>query len=539
MTKFTQIDIYNYKSIKEAKLLYTKGIWVVKGNNNDVVFKSNGAGKSTVLEAIQQGLYNKNTKGTTIEETYNRNTKKAYRIVIEFFIGNDKYVVDNNRESNTYTITKNDKDISKKGINENIKEVQNLLGFDFTTFCALTYVSHSTITQLLDSFTSNNLMKLLLDFDSISLFEAKVKGSLSKSKSTVQFVLQENSQMESTAQLMSEFSYTDLTPMYKLKQEVNDKLLKDTMDIGIEDISKQLNDSNTAYNKVNSDIDIHIAKHIENKCPTCGQSTSTNGNITKALAEIELKELEAKQKELQIQILSLTIIYDEAADSLTKLRAEYKQKADMIDAKITIGEYKNKLYNDNKTTINSTNTKIAENKATLSKEYFNQDLYDIILKTIKSGKLHKDLLDNFTKILNLYIDDYMKYMSISYLNVKTKALKSTIEFVVYDSRSNNFVNMNTLSGGELTRVRIVVLMSMLKTIANITDMSTNILVLDEALDTLDKSAATDLSNLFQYLIDTEDKFIALVSHGEQLNEIDFTGTIRAIKDNNNTIIQQG
>lgn len=537
MTKFTKIKVQNYKSITEAELRYTKGVWNVEGDNNDAVFKSNGAGKSTILEAIQQGLFNKNSKGITIEDTYNRLTKRPYRITIYFTIDNDSYVVDNNREDNSYTITKNSIDISKKGINENIKEVQRIIGLDFSTFCAITYISHHTVLQMLDSFSSNNLMKLLLDFDSISNFELKVKDAFNKSKGNVQYLLQENSQLESTASLMAEFKYTDLTPLYKLKQDLNTQLFADTTRIGLDDIISKINTASNKLIEVDKKLSDAIAKRDSSVCPTCG--ATSNGNISKALLQIEISDLEAQQKELQLEILNLTIVQDEASDELTKIRNEYRTKLDSVDNQITIGEYKNRLYEDNKDTINGISTKLANNKVTLSNEYFNQDLYDTLLKTIKAGKLHKDLLENFTKILNTYIDDYMKYMSIGYLNVKTKALKSSIEFVVYDSRSASFVDINTLSGGELTRVRIVVLMSMLKTIATITSMSTNILILDEALDTLDKSASTDLSNLFQYLIDTEDKFIALVSHGEQLNEIDFTGVIKAVKINNSTTISQG
>lgn len=539
MIKFKKITIHNYKSIEKAELLYTKGVWVVKGNNNDAVFKSNGAGKSTVLEAIQQGLYNKNTKGITIEDTYNRNTNKGYRIIIEFSVDSDNYLIDNDRELSTIKIFKNSTDISKKGIAENLKEIQNIIGFDFTTFSALTYVSHQTVTQLLDTFTSSSLMKILLDFDSITEFESKVKDSLNKSKSSMQYLIQENTQMESTAQLMSEFIYTDLTNLYKRKQDLNDKLLAGTLSIGLDTLTSKMNAYSNKLIEVDKEIEMLKAKAYDLVCPTCGSSTNHGGTVTRAIAKADLEEKYKEQKELQLNILRLTLDIDEASDNLTKVRAEYSQNLSMVDTQINIGEYKNKLYQDNKEIISNTQAKLAYNKQKLSEEYFNQDLFDVLLKTIKSGKLHKELLENFTKILNLYIDDYMKYMSISYLNVKTKALKASIEFIVYDSRSNSFVGLNTLSGGELTRVRVVVLMSMLKAISTITNMSTNILVLDEALDTLDKSAATDLGSLFQYLIDTEDKFIALVSHGEQLSEIDFTGTIRAIKSDKNTTIQQG
>ena len=80
MIQFVSIKVANYKSIEYAELHYHRGVWLVQGDNKDTTFKSNGAGKSTILEAIQQCLYNKNIKGIPIEDTYNRVTKKGYKI---------------------------------------------------------------------------------------------------------------------------------------------------------------------------------------------------------------------------------------------------------------------------------------------------------------------------------------------------------------------------------------------------------------------------------------------------------------------------
>ena len=71
-----------------------------------------------------------------------------------------------------------------------------------------------------------------------------------------------------------------------------------------------------------------------------------------------------------------------------------------------------------------------------------------------------------------------------------------------------------------------------------TNTSINILVFDEALDTLDKSAANDLARLFNYLVENNDQFIAMVSHGEQLAEIKFRAMITATKTDNVTVVKQ-
>lgn len=538
MIQFVSIKVANYKSIEYAELHYHRGVWLVQGDNKDTTFKSNGAGKSTILEAIQQCLYNKNTKGIPIEDTYNRVTKKGYRIILRFNVNNDRYRIDNNREAGTYDVYKNDIAISKKGITENLKLVQSIIGFDFNAFTSLTYISHQNVVTLLDSFTSSNLMKVLLDFDSISNFESKTKEAFSESKSKVQFLLQETAQLQDTQKLTANFSYSDLTPLYKHKQALSDKFLESIHLLDVDSIGKEIQFLSRQHAVLEEELNALHKKAFGDSCPTCGQDINQNGHINKVLAKIEYDNIAAKQEDINIELQTLTESYDSASAQLVVLRAKFDEELQNINSTITIGEYKNKLYEETKDIIESTALKIQQNKTRLTEEYFNQDLYDLLLKTIKAGKLHKDLLDNFAKVLNHYIDDYTKYMSISYLNIKAKASKIGMDFVLYDNRSRTFIDINTLSGGELTRIRVIVLMAMLKTISTLTRLSTNILVLDEALDTLDASAADDLSSLFQYLIDTENKFIALVSHGAQLNEIEFKGTITAIKDNGSTCIVQ-
>lgn len=538
MIQFVSIKVANYKSIEYAELHYHRGVWLVQGDNKDTTFKSNGAGKSTILEAIQQCLYNKNTKGIPIEDTYNRVTKKGYRIILRFNVNNDRYRIDNNREAGTYDVYKNDIAISKKGITENLKLVQSIIGFDFNAFTSLTYISHQNVVTLLDSFTSSNLMKVLLDFDSISNFESKTKEAFSESKSKVQFLLQETAQLQDTQKLTANFSYSDLTPLYKHKQAISDKFLESVHLLDVDSIGKEIQFLSRQHAVLEEELNALHKKAFGDSCPTCGQDINQNGHINKVLAKIEYDNIAAKQEDINIELQTLTESYDSASAQLVVLRAKFDEELQNINSTITIGEYKNKLYEETKDIIESTALKIQQNKTRLTEEYFNQDLYDLLLKTIKAGKLHKDLLDNFAKVLNHYIDDYTKYMSISYLNIKAKASKIGMDFVLYDNRSRTFIDINTLSGGELTRIRVIVLMAMLKTISTLTRLSTNILVLDEALDTLDASAADDLSSLFQYLIDTENKFIALVSHGAQLNEIEFKGTITAIKDNGSTCIVQ-
>lgn len=537
MIRFTRIRIQNYKSIKDATLLYNKGLWEVKGTNNDSTFKSNGAGKSTVLEAIQQGLYNKNIKGIKIEDTYYRGAKKGYCIVIDFVKDGISYTVINDR-NNEIEIFQDNEQIDVRGTAQQLLKVKEIIGLDFNAFCALTYVSHQNVVQLLENISSSSLMKVLLDFDAIVDFNNTVKESLKESKATVQRLLREDKTSQDALDLMSDFTYTDTKGMYTARAMLIQNYDKDTKALDASRVLRLLNASEDLKSKYLNEINELSSTLSEDVCKACGTKLTPLSETTKAFNTRRIVELEGMLSSCNDDIKMYKDEYQGCLTQLKVLEDNHKQQLSNIDTKIAVAEYKNDIYHEKKESIGNLEKGIIDNNKRLEEEYFSQDVYNETLSCIKSGKLHKNLLESFTKVVNLYIDEYSSYLSLDYLNIKTRATKDSVDFVLYDKRTNEFIELNTLSGGELTRVRIVVLLSTLKAIGTLTKTGTNLLILDEALDTLDKSAADDLGRLFQHIITSEDKFIALVSHGEQLNAIDFTGTIRAVKSNNTTNVIQ-
>ena len=75
---------------------------------NCLWLESRGSGKSTMLEALQQCLYNRTITGNTLETTINRKTGKAYDItVIMDTSDGNTYEINNSRSAMKVTITFN------------------------------------------------------------------------------------------------------------------------------------------------------------------------------------------------------------------------------------------------------------------------------------------------------------------------------------------------------------------------------------------------------------------------------------------------
>lgn len=542
---FKEINIKYYKSITSATLVYTNGVWLLKGTNNDA-FGSNGAGKSTMLEALQQCLYNRTQNGNTLDTTVNRKTGKAYDLTVTLETSEgDLYWINNNRSAMKITIKKLEEteyvDVGTRSMVAALSYIQNLIGLDFNAFIALTHVTHSTVVNMIDNFTGSNLLKVLLDFGLIQKFEKALKDTYTKSKKDTEGMSLREVELQKSLTLIESFKPADVRPLYKTLSDLVKKLetATGTYNDAMQAIVARERALSEAHKEPSSRLK-EIESILETKvCKACGTDLSSTIGINEEALQDELRRIKIQLSDILTQVEDVNTEKETLNNTLGKLSQELIGQVSALRARIEVQEYNTEMYQKSSESIKDIKEElfsISKEKPRLLKE---QDILVNALSAIKQGKLHEEMLNEFCRLINVYLRELIPYVSIDYLDVSTKHTKNSFEFVLLDKRYDTLINFTELSGGELTRVRLVVLLAMLKTVQVMTDTSVNVLVFDEALDTLDASASEDLANLFRYLSSTENKFIALVSHGQQLSSIDFTGTINVVKtDGTSKVLQE-
>lgn len=126
----------------------------------------NGAGKSSIPTIMEEGLYNKNSKGFKKADIPNRHISKPYSIYIQFLIDEDVYDIDIKKASTLKaTLTKNGDDISKNTASGTIKLVEELLSMEFKTFTQLVYQNTESSLQFLTATDSKRKEFLVSLFD--------------------------------------------------------------------------------------------------------------------------------------------------------------------------------------------------------------------------------------------------------------------------------------------------------------------------------------------------------------------------------------
>ena len=95
MIKFEKITARRFLSIGEDPIVlgFTQGLNVITGTNKDKGERSNGSGKSTIIEAVFFAIFGKTMKKLPLANIVNDKLKKKAEVILEFSIGDIKYKI--------------------------------------------------------------------------------------------------------------------------------------------------------------------------------------------------------------------------------------------------------------------------------------------------------------------------------------------------------------------------------------------------------------------------------------------------------------
>ncbi len=162
---FRKLRLHNFKSHENTVIGFENGISVIVGEN--------GAGKSTILEAISFALFKQHT-GKKIDDLV-RNTANSMSVELEFESKGRHYKVVREKKSNLkssiYKKTSSDGDYVHicTGDKEVANEIQQILDIDSDLFLNAIYIRQGEIAQLVDKTPAEKklLIAKLLGIDSL------------------------------------------------------------------------------------------------------------------------------------------------------------------------------------------------------------------------------------------------------------------------------------------------------------------------------------------------------------------------------------
>ena len=520
--RFTEIDITTHKT--------------------NLIIGTNGAGKSTVLDAFTFGLFGKPFRKISKSQLVNSVNEKGTVVEVEFKIGSRLYHIKRGIKPNFFEIWENGKmlDQDSKVVDQQKTLEKQILKLNYKSFTQIVVLGSSTFVPFmrLPGAQRREIIEDLLDINVFSSMNEILKVRLKEIRDAVQ-VHELNAQSVKEKITLQEGFITQLESKQKsqlknILDEQNKCVAKiaeaNAMIADLNDEIAELNDPEkvknqlctvsqkltSKKNKLNKDKGFYIRN---DSCPTCKQS------ITEELKRDRIKELDEKIGEIETAFQDIDKRLTEVVSPLEKLR----ELSGEISKQIQITHTQNgtiKALTAQQKDLEASGSSIDVEATKLLE--MQEDLRSVTLSLVESKKsldvhMTASLLLRDSGIKTRIIKKYLPVMNKlinQYLNKLQFYCNFTLdeEFKeVLKSRYIDEFSYENFSEGEKARIDISLLLTW-RSIAKLKNsVDTNLLILDEIFDgSLDTVGSDELSFILRTFNDKSNVFV--ISHRDNLTD---------------------
>ena len=525
-------------------------------NSTTLIVGANGAGKSTVLDALTFSLFSKPFRKINKPQLVNVVNEKDCRVEVEFSIGTTQWKVVRGIKPNIFEIWRDGNllDQSSHVADQQKWLEQNVLKMNYKSFTQIVILGSSAfvpfmqltashrrevIEDLLDIkiFSSmNNLIK-----DKIRLLREEIKTfKLKKESLTDKVEMQQNFIEEVEEQGKGRIS-EDNDKIKVLQVEVDTHMEQNELTDAniIELVKKQeevtgatekLREFGTLKGKISNKVTTITREHkffSDNvTCPTCTQSIDEEFRINKIEdAQNKAKELQSGYKELEEAIKNeekrerhfthlskeITTLTHGISKNNTKisgcqrqirdLESEIQRLTDQLANRNTehdkLATFKDKL----KTTYNE----LSSRKDTIS-------YYDFAYSLLRDGGVKSKIIKKYLPLINQQVNRYLQKMDF-YINFTLdEEFNETVQSPIHEDFS-----YASFSEGEKMRIDLALLFTWREVARMKNSVNTNLLIMDEVFDSsLDGMGTEEFLKIIRFVI--KDTNIFVISHKPDMHD---------------------
>jgi DNA repair exonuclease SbcCD ATPase subunit len=539
-------------------------------STNTLIVGHNGAGKSSILDALTFGLFGKPFRKINKPQLVNSINNSNTVVEIEFSIGKKQYKIVRGIKPNVFEIYCDsvlvNQDAKVKDYQEHLEKF--ILKLNYKSFTQVVILGSASFVPFMQLSPADRraIIEDLLDIQIFSSMNAIVKNKISTIKD-------EQKTVEYNIKLVD-------AKISLQKQNIEDNKKNHLEDINRK--TQEIADNNTHLNKVTKDVEL-IQKHIEQITSKISDKTTTSSRTTKLITlqskfedsvrklnkEISFYQNNDNCPTCQQAIVSETkdkhvtekqTKISEIQTATTKLEEELQNAHNRLEEIEKIQKHINahnseivKL-NTQVTSINSYNARLLKEIAELRSRTVSTDNDDDKLKILNSelqgykdvaeqlsvdkqyheyaASLLKDtgiktkIIKQYLPVMNKLINKYLTAMDFFVNFNLNESFEETIK-----SRHRDEFSYASFSEGEKMRIDLALLFTWRQIAKMKNSVNTNLLVLDEVFDSsLDGVGTEEFLKLLNSLDNSTNVFV--ISHkGDQLFD-KFRSVIKFQKTNN-------
>ena len=210
----------------------------------NLIVGTNGAGKSTILDALTFVLFNKPYRKINKPQLANTTNERECLVEIEFSINSRQYVVRRGIKPNVFDIVVNGNQLHREADDRSMQRIleENILKLNYKSFTQIVILGSSTFVPFMQ-LTSSNRREVIEDLLDIRIFSAMnniIKETLKEKKNQVKSLDLKRETLKDKMKMQKNF-IEELENRGKANIEANekkvDKLLKE-VDVFIEENEK-------------------------------------------------------------------------------------------------------------------------------------------------------------------------------------------------------------------------------------------------------------------------------------------------------------
>ena len=563
----------NFQTIRWKNLLSTGNSFTeirLDKSPNTLIIGNNGAGKSTILDALCFALFGKPFRKINKPNLVNSINNGDTIVEVEFTIGKKQYKVVRGIKPNILEIYLNgallNQDAKAKDYQEYLEK--SILKFNFKSFTQIVILGSASFVPFMQLAAADRraLIEELLDiqiFTSMnSLIKdrmAAIKDSSTKNKFDMQLV-SEKIQMQK--QNIEEHKQGNQLAIERKTEEIKvneDHIARLTKDIGliqkhINILQKKIEDKAAVESKskklvqLEAKVESTITKiekdiafyHNNDNCPTCKQHIAADfkkdqieENVAKVLLKkTGLEELNSEYTKLQTRLTEILDISKHITEHNNEI-VKHNSTITAVNTYITklnkevkeLGEHKQNLSEENEN-MKSLKKELADLVALQEQLSVDKHYHEYAASLLRDNGIKTRIIKQYLPIINKLVNKYLKAMDFFVNFNLNENFEETIK-----SRHRDEFSYSNFSEGEKMRIDLALLFTWRQIAKMKNSTNTNLLILDEVFDSSLDGTGTDEFLKLIHEMGTETNIFVISHKGDQLFD-KFRAIIRFKKVNN-------
>jgi len=525
-------------------------------NNTNLIIGTNGAGKSTMLDALTFVLFNKPFRKINKPQLVNSQNERDCLVEIEFEINTRQYLVRRGIKPNVFDIVVNGIELHREADDRAMQRVleDNILKVNYKSFTQIVILGSSTFVPFMQLTSANRreVIEDLLDIRIFSLMNNILKDKIRTQKDQVKSLDLKKENLKDKMKMQQNFIDelenrgkqnidSNNTKITKLMEEVDNYMLEnEKLEEELQNTTKKqeevtgarqkLSKLNTLRGKISQKVSAITKEHkffMENTvCPTCTQEIEESFRLNK-IDDVQNKAKELKEgfdelestikfeqeRERQFNNLSkeITNLTHGISQNNTRVSGNQRQIRDLEQEIQTITE--------NLANRNTEHEKLDEFKSNLAHTFAElsdkkQEIvhHDFAYSLLKDDGVKTKIIRKYLPFINQQVNRYLQMMDF-YINFHLdEEFKETVKSPIHEDFS-----YSSFSEGEKMRIDLALLFTWREVARVKNSVNTNLLIMDEVFDSsLDGFGTDEFLKIIRYVI--KDANIFVISHKQDMRD---------------------